>query len=78
MKNYGRVRIYTGASVLETIDSAVMRELSATTSIDASIVQTIGPTVLLLKPGTAEGLSEDIKHRGQAPLVHNEEMYGPA
>ncbi len=78
MKNYGRVRIYTGASVLETIDTAVMRELSATTSIDAAIVQTIGSTVLLLKPGTAEGLSEDIKHRGQAPLVHNEEMYGPA
>jgi hypothetical protein len=78
MKNYGRVRIYTDASVLETIDTTVMRELSATTTIDTGIVQTIQPTVLLLKPGVAEGLSEDIKRRGQAPLVHNEEMYGPA
>ena len=78
MKNYGRVRIYTDVHVLETIDTAAMRELSALTSIDEEIVRVIQPTLLLLKPGAAEQLSEAIKRRGQTPLVHNEEMYGPA
>lgn len=75
--NYGRVRIYTGVSLLETIDSMVMRELSATTSLDDQIVKSIHPTLFVLKKGATERLTEDLKRRGQFPLIHDEEVYGP-
>jgi hypothetical protein len=74
--SYGRVRIYTGVTLLETADAMVMRELSATTSLDKHIVRTIHPTLHILKmPGT-ERILDDLKRRGQSPLVHDEELYG--
>ncbi len=74
--SYGRVRIYTGITLLETADAMVMRELSATTSLEEQIVQTIHPTLhILKKPGT-ERFLDDLKRRGQSPLVHDEELYG--
>ncbi len=75
--SYGRVRIYTGVTLLETTDSVVMRELSATTSLDEQIVRPIHPTLLILKKAATERLSEDLKRRGQSPLLHDEEFYGP-
>ncbi len=74
--SYGRVRIYTGVTLLGTADAAVMRELSATTSLDEQIVRTIHPTLHILKKTGSERILEDLKRRGQSPLVHDEELYG--
>ena len=74
--NYGRVRLYTDASLLEVADTQVKRELSATTSLDKQVVRTISPTLFILKKQGAERLLEDLKRRGQAPLLHEEESHG--
>ncbi len=70
---YGRVRMYTGVHMLETADTAVMRELAATTDVDEQIVQTISPTLHILKRSGTEHIIDDLKRRGQAPLLHDEE-----
>jgi len=74
--NYGRVRLYTEATLLEVADAMVLRELKATTSLQEQVVQTIHPLQLLLKKRGAEQLTEDLKRRGQTPLLHEEEYYG--
>jgi hypothetical protein len=74
--SYGRVRIYTGVALLEAADSMVMRELSATTSLDGQIVKAIHPTLLILNRPGAELVSDELKRRGQSPLLHDEEAYG--
>jgi hypothetical protein len=74
--SYGRARLYTGVTLLETADSMVMRELVATTSLDQQIVQPIHPTLLILKKTGTERIIDDLKRRGQPPLLHDEEMYG--
>lgn len=75
--NYGRIRVYTGVTLLETADAMVMRELSATTSLDEQIVQSVHPTLHILKKFGSERLVENLKRHGQAPLVHDEEfLYG--
>jgi hypothetical protein len=74
--NYGRARIYTGVSLLEVVDITVMRELSATTSLDEQVVRTIHPTLLIVKKPGAERIIEELKRRGQTPLLHEEERYG--
>jgi hypothetical protein len=70
---YGRIRIYTGVDVLETADTIVMRELSATTGIDEQIIQTIHPTLRILKKSGAEQIIDELRRRGQLPLLHNED-----
>jgi hypothetical protein len=72
--SYGHVRIYTGVSLLETADPVVMRELSATTSLDDQMVKPIHPTLLILKNGAKNSLVEDLKRRGQFPLLYDEEF----
>ena len=74
--NYGRVRLYTDATLLEVADAMVMRELTATTSLQEHIVQAIQPMQLILKKHGAEQLTEELKRRGQTPLLHEEEYYG--
>ncbi len=74
--SYGRVRFYTGVSLLEVADSLVMRELSATTTVEEHIVQSITPTLMILKKQDTERIVEDLKRRGQGPLLHEEENYG--
>ncbi len=74
--SYGRVRLYTGVSLLEVADPVVMRELSATTSVDEQVVQTLSPTLLILKKPGAEGVAEELKRRGQVPLLHEEDDDG--
>jgi len=74
--SYGRMRIYTGVALLEAADSMVMRELSATTSLDGQIVKAIQPTLLILNKPGAELVSDELKRRGQSPLLHDEELYG--
>ena len=70
---YGRVRIYTDVHILEAADTAVMRELSAITTVDEQIVQTIAPTLHILKRSGTQSIIDDLKHRGQTPLLHDEE-----
>ncbi len=70
---YGRVRIYTDVHMLEAADTTVMRELSATTTVDEQIVQTISPTLHILKRSGAASIVDDLKRRGQMPLLHDEE-----
>jgi hypothetical protein len=74
--SYGRVRLYTDVNLLGAADTLVMRELSATTSLDAQVVRTIHPTLMILKKQEAERFVEDLKRRGQVPLLHEEEYHG--
>jgi hypothetical protein len=74
--NYGRVRLYTDATLLEVADAMVMRELTATTTLHEHVVQAIHPLQLLLKKHGAAQLTEELKRRGQTPLLHEEEYYG--
>ncbi len=73
--SYGRVRIYTGASMLEVADPSVMRELALTTSVEQYIVQPISPTLTILKKQGVERVTEELKRRGQIPLLHEEVYY---
>lgn len=70
--NYGRVRLYTDVSLLQTADSSVMQHLTAITSLERQVVRPIQPTLLLLKKQGAERLLEELKRRGQTPLLHEE------
>ncbi|HCI81049.1 MAG TPA: hypothetical protein DHW02_15330 [Ktedonobacter sp.] len=76
LAHYGRTRIYTGVTLVETADPVVMRELSATTSLDTQIVQSIHPTLSLVDKVGAEQVIEELKRRGQAPLLHAEDIHG--
>ncbi|HEX4203396.1 MAG TPA: hypothetical protein VHZ51_04205 [Ktedonobacteraceae bacterium] len=75
--SYGRVRIYTGVTLLETVDTVVMHELTATTNVNEQIVQTLNPTLHILKQSGAEPILEELKRRGQTPLLHNRDEYAP-
>ena len=70
---YGRVRIYTDVHMLEAADTTVMRELSVTTTIDEQIVQTLSPTLHIFKRSGAESIIDDLRRRGQTPLLNDEE-----
>ncbi len=74
--SYGRVRLYTGVTLLETADTLVMREVLATTTLQDHIVQSIHPTLLILKQAGAEHVIDDLKRRGQSPLLHYKDSYG--
>ena len=76
IKNYGRVRLYTDVTLLEVADTPVIRELSATIPLEEEVVRTIHPTLLILKKQGAERIVQDLKRRGQVPLLHEEEIYG--
>ncbi len=69
--SYGRVRLYTDASLLEAADQQVLRELSATTSLNEQVVRPIHPTMLILKKNAIESLMDELKRRGQVPLLHD-------
>ncbi len=69
--SYGRVRFYTDASLLEAADQQVVRELSATTSLNEQIIRSIHPTLLILKKNAIEDLFDELKRRGQVPLLHD-------
>ena len=70
--NYGRVRLYTDVSLLQTADVSVMQQLTAITSLDEQAIRLIQPTLLLLKKQGVERLLEELKRRGQVPLLHEE------
>jgi hypothetical protein len=72
--SYGRVRLYTGVILLETADTFVMREIIATTSLQEQIVQLVQPTVSLIKPETATQIIDELKQRGQTPLLYDEDL----
>lgn len=74
--SYGQIRLYTGVSLLEVADALVMRELNATTSVEEQTVQTLSPTRLLLNKQGLERIIEELKRRGQTPLLHEEDEYG--
>jgi hypothetical protein len=69
--SYGRVRFYTDASLLEAADQQVIRELTATTSFNEQIVRPIHPTLLILKKTAIDALFDELKRRGQVPLLHD-------
>ena len=74
---YGRVRLYRDATLLEVADGLTLRELQATTSVDEQVVRALSPTLLLLRKQGAERITEELKRRGQTPLLHDDEgWYG--
>ncbi|HLI05166.1 MAG TPA: hypothetical protein VKV40_01200 [Ktedonobacteraceae bacterium] len=74
--NYGHVRLYSDAALLEVADGLVLRELQATTSVDAQVVRALSPTLLLLRKQGAERITEDLRRRGQTPLLHDAGEWG--
>jgi hypothetical protein len=74
--SYGRVRLYTDVVLLEVADTAVARELAATTALDEQTVRTLQPTMFILKKAGAARMTDDLKRRGQSPLLHDEDVYG--
>jgi Helicase conserved C-terminal domain len=74
--SYGQIRVYTGVTLLETADTLIMRELTATTSVEKQVVRSLQPTLQVLKKSGAERIVEELKRRGQAPLLHDEDFYG--
>ena len=75
--SYGRVRFYTNTSLLEAADQQVVRELSATTSLQEHIIRSINPTLLILKKNAIEDLFDELKRRGQVPLLHDSREASP-
>jgi len=73
--SYGRVRLYTGVTLLEVADTSVMRELDAITPLEEQVVRVIHPTALILKKHGAERIVQDLKRRGHTPLLHEEESF---
>jgi hypothetical protein len=71
---YSRVRLYTGVTLLETADLAVMREVIATTSLEGKVVQNIHPTLCIVRPNVIAQIVDELKQRGQSPLLHDEEF----
>ena len=71
---YSRVRLYTGVTLLETVDAAVMREVVATTSLEEALVQNIHSTLCIVKPRRIEHIVDELKQRGQSPLLHDEDL----
>jgi len=69
--SYGRVRLYTGVSLLQAADPQVVKELSATTSLPDHTIRSINPTLLILKKNAIEDLYDGLKRRGQVPLLHD-------
>jgi len=76
LANYGRTRLYTDVTLLEVADTPVMREISALTPLEEQRVRTIQPTLLILKKQGVEHIVQELKRRGQTPLLHEEEGYG--
>jgi hypothetical protein len=72
--SYGRVRLYTGVTLLETADPAIMRELAATTSLEERVVQNIHPALCIIKPQMIAQIVDELKQRGQSPLLHDEDL----
>jgi hypothetical protein len=70
--NYGRVRLYTDVALLQTADTHVTQQLTALTDLEAQILQTIAPNLFLLKQSGIEELLDELKKRGQVPLLHEE------
>ncbi len=70
--NYGRVRFYTEVSLLQTADVAGMQQLAAITTLEEQTIRSIQPTLLLLKKQGVEQLQDELKRRGQVPLLHEE------
>jgi hypothetical protein len=62
--------------MLETADTGVMRELSATTSLDEYVIRQLHPTLLVVQKEAVGRITEDLKRRGQSPLIHDEELHG--
>ncbi|GAC1565528.1 MAG: hypothetical protein NVS3B14_03530 [Ktedonobacteraceae bacterium] len=67
------MRLYTDATLIEVADALAIRELAATTSIEKQIIQTVHPTLMILRKQGGEQLVEELKKRGQAPLLHGED-----
>ncbi|BCL81505.1 hypothetical protein ccbrp13_39700 [Ktedonobacteria bacterium brp13] len=76
LANYGRVRIYTGVTLLEVADTTVLREVNAHTNLEDQVVQQLQPTIHLLKKSAVRRLVDDVKRHGLSPLVHDEDSYG--
>jgi hypothetical protein len=70
--NYGRVRLYTDVSLVQVADLSMMQQLGAITTLSEQTIRSIHPTLLILKKQGVERLLEELKRRGQAPLLHEE------
>ncbi|GHO44744.1 SWIM zinc finger family protein [Ktedonospora formicarum] len=68
--SYGRTRFYTHIPLLEVADNMVLREIEATTTLKEQIVRALNPTTFVLSSEGVAPLIDDLKRRGNTPLVH--------
>jgi hypothetical protein len=72
LASYGKVRLYTDASLVQVADATVLQQIGAMTSLDEQMIATLHSTAFLLKKQGVDRLLEDLKRRGQVPLLHEE------
>ncbi len=80
ISSYGRVRLYTGVTLIETAEAGQMQEIIDNPRLTPHIVQTVHPTLLILTPQGSDLLIDEYKRQGQSALVHeglDRDIYGP-
>lgn len=71
---YGQVRLYESATLLEVADTALLRELEATLDLSGQFINhALGPGLALLRPDAASALVEEMRRRGYAPWITDDE-----
>jgi hypothetical protein len=72
LASYGQVRLYTEASLVQVADTTVLQQVETMTSLEEQTILALRPTTFLLKKQGVDRLLEDLKRRGQVPLLHEE------
>lgn len=71
---YGQVRLYESATLLEVADPALLRELEATLDLSGQFIDhTLSLGLALLRPAAAGALVEEMRRRGYAPWITDDD-----
>ncbi len=71
---YGQVRVYESATVLEVSDQAMLQELEVTLDLSERYVDhALAPGLAVLRPAAVEALIDEMRRRGYAPWITDDE-----
>ncbi len=71
---YGQARVYESVTLLEVSDAALLRELEAALDLSGQFSDhALAPGLVVLRPGAAGRLVEELRRRGYAPWIANYE-----
>jgi len=69
---YGRIRLYDDLTLIELGDDLLLRELSATTSIEGALIHVFSPRLIAVDPAMVEDLLAELTRSGHTPRVVEE------